>query len=281
MRNLIRLFVTYHPLLLFAVLEILSFFLLGKNDDYYQAKVVNASNAVTGSVYKQIDNVTSYFGLRRVNDSLASEMAELLNRPQEIVLVNSLLDSCGEITDTIREVVPANFTYIPAKVIKNTVTSTQNFIFLDKGRRQGVDMDMAVVSPKGVVGIVTRVSENYSMAMSLIHKDAHISARLLPGAFFGSLSWDKQDIGRAVLQEIPSHANPQPGDEVVTSGFSSIFPENVPIGKVIGSKRLEASNFLEVDVALETDFSSLQHVMVIAAKRQSEIRSLESSLSDE
>jgi rod shape-determining protein MreC len=147
--------------------------------------------------------------------------------------------------------------YLSAKVVFNSVYDLQNYIIIDKGSAHGVEEDMGVFAPQGVVGVVQRVSKNYAVVLPIINPEQVISAKIKGNNQLGSVKWDGKSPLKAKLYEIPSHVNVVAGDTVVTSGFSAIFPEGVMIGVVDKAAHVENTMYCDVDINLAVDFQSL------------------------
>jgi rod shape-determining protein MreC len=170
---------------------------------------------------------------------------------------------------------------IPAKVINNSVNKQYNYITLNKGRRHGIIPDMGIVSPEGVVGVVINVSENYATALSLLNSRWSVNAKLAKTNHFGPLYWEGVNPYVAVLNEIPYHVKVEPNDEVITSGFSTLFPEGILIGKVLRVEHEKGNNFQKIWVQLSTDFRGLRYVYLIDNKGKNERDDIENMISDE
>jgi rod shape-determining protein MreC len=125
-----------------------------------------------------------------------------------------------------------------------------------------------------LVGIVTGVSNNFSTVISLLNTHLRISARLKKSNHFGSFYWEGQDYRVLTLDDIPQHVPVSYGDTVVTSGFSSIFPPDFPLG-TIESFHSRGANFHSIKVKLFTDFKQLHQVWVLENFRANELDSLE------
>ena len=136
---------------------------------------------------------------------------------------------------------------------------------------------MAVVSPNGIVGVVNGVSKRFSTVMSLLNTDLHISAKIKKNNYFGSLSWDGKNYREAILYEIPHHVPVSKGDTIITSGFSTIYPEGVLIG-TIKDFEVKGGNFYEITVRLSTDFKNLTYVNLVSNLRKEEQIELEEQL---
>ena len=269
MRSLFRLLIKNYPFLLFLLLEVISVVFIINYNSFQRAGFLNSSNAVTAGIYNSYSAVVQYFRLSRVNAELSEENARLLN----------MLENYQQlIPDSVwmAHKQDSAFKYIPARVINNSVNKQQNYITLNKGRKDGIKPDQGIVSPRGIVGIVTNVSESYSMGLSVLNPRWSVSAKLKKSGFYGSLIWDGEDYQRAQLSEIPFHIDLQLGDTIVTSGYSSVFPEGILIGTIDAFERPEGENYYTISVLLSADFKSITHVEVIDNTRIEELRTLKS-----
>jgi rod shape-determining protein MreC len=133
---------------------------------------------------------------------------------------------------------------------------------------------MAVTTGSGIAGKVVGVSENFSVAMSLLNLDFKVSTRLKSNGYFGSLSWDGRDYRYAVLSEIPQHVSVNIGDTIETTGYSAIFPEGVMVG-IVSDFEKSGGDFYKIRVSLATDFKKLHFVNVIGNMKKTEQLDLE------
>jgi len=261
MYNLLRFIVRYYLFFIFLLLEGFCFYLIYQNSKYHQAAFVNMANGANGKVYQSIAGVTDYIYLRQMADSLVLENAQLRARLKEST--NDTTVVLQKQTDTIGKKLEQVFTYIPAKVIHNTVNLSANYIYINRGKNQGITPQMGVISPAGVVGQVVNVTDDYAAVMSLLNKNFKVSAKLKNSNYFGTLSWEGKNTSLAKLKEIPKHVKINVGDTVVTSGYSELFPENVIVGKVKHVNAEPEENFLDIDVTLSTNMNNLSYVYVI------------------
>ena len=81
-----------------------------------------------------------------------------------------------------------------------------------------------------------------------------------------------------LFRSLPKHSEFTPGDTIVTSGYSSVFPEGVPVGTVLSSTRDIEDNFYTLRVKLFTDFSTLSTVRVIRDNMRDELSAVEKEL---
>ncbi|TFH25648.1 MAG: rod shape-determining protein MreC [Bacteroidia bacterium] len=268
MRTLLRFIQKYSDLLLFLFLEIIAITLIVQNSQYQRAKLVSLNREVSGYLYSKVDGAREYLSLREVNQRLADENLKLRNR---LDLISSSLDTALVTTELRGQ---HHYFFVPSRVVHNSIYDQYNFLTLDKGKKQGVFRDMGVISDGGLVGIVLESSANFATVIPIINRDFKLSAKIKSSNYAGILQWDGNSPLFAVLTEIPFHAKLAVGDTILTSGFSSIFPEGIELG-IIESYSLDKGNFYDIRVSLFTDFQRLYHVNVIRNYRQEEQLNLE------
>lgn len=260
MRNLWLLISKYNAFFLFIIFFIISVALIIRNNSFQRAGVLNSSNQIIGQAYERMNQFQAYLRLARVNDSLATENARLRS-----LLKNAFFDDSVQ-QKTIKDTVARQqYTYIVARVINNSVHQKNNYLTINRGMRHGINRGMGVISSSGIVGIVKEVSSNFATITSLLNSDTKISASISENQAFGSLVWGEgnHDPQTALLQDIPNHIVVKRGQHVVTSGYSTLFPAGLPIGRVIRTRAKGGDSFPEIEVKLHTDFSTLQYVYVI------------------
>lgn len=255
-------------LLLFLVLEACSLILMGNSSLFQRVRITGVLMQVQGKFLSAETNIKYYFSLKKVNEQLAGENSRLFN---ELARYKTQLDSIQ--TDSLNYIElgdSSDFSYIPAKIVSNSTNKKQNFIIIDKGKKDGVDKDMGVVSPQGVVGVVSAVSDNYAYIISLLNINQSVSAKISRSGAFGPLIWNGRSADYAMLTEIPQHIKIQVGDSVVTSGFSSLFPADIPLGSIRKSKIIKGTHH-EIQIKLFQDFRTLRYVNVVVNSHKNEI----------
>ncbi len=270
MRNLIRFILKYNFIILFIVFETIALLLVFQRNNYQQAFAFNLSRNIGGYVNSRIFSLRHYLELHETNRALLKENERLRNS-----LLSSYklkIPAAAEVEFDSAWVQQYNF--ISAKVIANSVNKQNNFMSIDKGRIHGVKPDMGVISGEGVVGIVAGVSDNFSTIIPVLNIDLRISSSLKNTGYFGSLYWDGKDPKTAIMEDIPHHVTLNPGDSVVTSGYSAIFPEGIMIGTVTDYD-FEGGNFYTITVNLATDFRKLNYAYVIENRFREELIELE------
>jgi rod shape-determining protein MreC len=268
MRTLLRFFQKYSNLLLFLLLEAIALTFMVRESGYQRSRLVRMNREVSGFIFSQVDGAREYFSLKEVNQRLVKENMELRNRLDR---VTSLLDS-GTVVSEIKG--EYHFYYVRARVVHNTIYKQYNYLTIDKGKKEGVFKNMGVISDQGLVGIVLESSANFATVIPVINRDFRLSAKIKSNNYAGILQWPGNSPQYAVLTEIPFHVELAEGDTILTSGFSSIFPEGIEVGR-IKSFSLEKGNFYDIQIELFTDFQRLFHVNVIRNYKQEEQLNLE------
>jgi len=268
MRTLLRFFQKYSNLLLFLLLEIIAVTLIVQGNSYQRSRLIGLNRQVTGYIYNKVDGAREYFSLKEVNEQLVEENMELRNRLDR---VSTLLDSATVVNELKGE---HRYYYVQSRIVQNSIYKQFNYLTLNKGKKQGVFRNMGVVSDQGLVGIILETSANFATVIPVINRDFRLSAKIKSNNYAGILQWDGISPRFAVLNEIPFHVDLSKGDTILTSGFSSIFPEGIDVG-TIESFSLEKGNFYDIRVKLFTDFQRLYHVNVIRNSRQEEQLNLE------
>ena len=269
MRNLLNFLLKYNNIIVFLVLEGIALYWLTNGNSYHNSRMVKGMQGITRGIEEKINNSRGYFNLRETNSKLASENSELRNKIEKFSRqVNKKFVS---VTDTIFR---QQYQFTPAKVISNSVNKQKNYFTLDKGRAQGIMVDMAVTNGDYVAGVIVGCSENYSVAISLLNLDFRLSARIKSNGYFGSLSWEGRNYRYAVLNEIPQHITVSNGDTVETTGYSAIFPEGLGIG-IVSDLKKSGSDFYKITVELFTDFKKLYYANIIGNMKKTEQLELE------
>lgn len=253
MRNLIVFLWKHQFTVLFIILEAVSLVLLSNSYSYHKSLTSSTVNDFTGTVYQAFDNMTGYFGLKRENDRLAEENAVLRTR----------IDAVKMETDTLFTVRDSQYVFRSAKVISSSVNKQNNFLLLNKGSDEGIRPEMGVVSSNGIAGIVVGVSPRFAYAMSLLHHNMRISARIKKNDHLVNVLWDGKNYRQGLVVDIPSHLHLFEGDTIVTSGNSLVFPEGILIGTIRRYIQSPNKDLSEAVIDFSTDFNKLRHVYVI------------------
>ena len=275
MRNLLNFLLKYNHWFLFILLEVISFVLLFRFNHYQHSVYFSSANAVAGKVYEVSGGITSYFHLKSVNEDLLDRIMELeqQNHNQEDALGRHLSDSTE--LNSIRNLPNTDYQVFKARVINNSLNLVDNYITLNRGSKDGIRPEMGVVDGNGVVGIVYDTSSHYSRVISVLNSKSSISCKIVGSEYFGYLKWEYGDSRYAYLKDLPRHAEFNLGDTVVTSGYSTVFPEGIMIGTVDDMADSNDGLSYLLKVKLATDFGKVSEVRVIARTGQHEQKELE------
>ncbi len=262
MQRIFLFFIKYNGVFAFFLLEVIALSIyFTRNSNANTQAFLSSANGLIGGVYESTSRVARYWNLSAVNDSLARENAELKMR-----LPNSKFSSLIQ-TNTIKDTtLQQYYRYHDAKVVNNTIHRPRNFITINKGAAQGLKANSGVLNGNGmgIVGVVQKVSRNYAVAMSILNLDTRISAKILGNNNFGVMVWDGLDSRYMNLESVPKHATIHKGDTIVTSGYSTIFPEGILIGTIDSFYHPPGVNFYSIKVALFNDLNSTQYVYVVS-----------------
>ncbi len=259
MRSLFRFILKYHFFVLFISLELISLLIAVNSNKIKKSIVLSSANSISGFLYEQIDSYTSYFNLRNENQKLVIEHTLLQNKLKSYFKIDTALFYIVRDTNKYMQ----KYSFKHARIINNSIHKQKNYLTLNKGKKQGIEQDMVVISPDGVVGIVMSASNNFSVVISLLNSELGISAKIKKNNYYGSVTWNGNDYRYATLNEIPNHVKLEIGDTVITSGYSAAFPEGISIGTIKKYKLKGGDNFYDIRIMLSTDFKKLSNVYVI------------------
>lgn len=262
MHNLIDFISKYNHWFVFVLLEVVSFVLLFQGNSYQGSVWFSSANSVAGQLYDWNAGVMQYFSLAKVNEQLTQRNVML---EHEVKALSDSLEQKGDTTlqNSMQIKMLSQYRLIPAKVVDNSLDKAENFITINKGSRDGVRKDMGVVCGTGVVGIVYLTSPNYSVVIPVLSAKSNISCAIQGRGYFGYLHWTGGSSRLAYVDDVPRHARFRLYDKVVTSGYSSVFPPGVMVGKILHVYNSADGLSYRLQVELSTDFGRLRDVCVI------------------
>lgn len=274
-RNLLNFILRYGTWFLFAFYVIISCVLLFSHNAYQQSVFLTSANSVANSLYTTVSEVTGYFHLRSINESLQSSNARLEN--EVLNLRHQVAELQTKLSDTIVYTnLPQRFDYVSATVVNNSVRHPRNYFSINRGTLDGVETGMGVVDQNGIVGIVNVAGKHTSRVISVLNETQHFSVKLKDTNYIGSLVWKGGDSSIGYMEAVPRHAKYQAGDTVVTSGYSTAFPADIPVGVVMNRIKGSDDNFFILKLRLTPDFKALSTVRVIKDEYKADIDSLQS-----
>ncbi|MBO7562961.1 MAG: rod shape-determining protein MreC [Bacteroidales bacterium] len=266
--------------LVFAILETVCILLIINSSIVQKYRIMEGVRSFQSFFWEKSTEVKKYTSLYDSNRQLEEENTRLLK--QNLLFRNYIVRTMGEskleelsgqLKENAGDSSLTSYSFTLAKVVKNTLNSTHNYLIIDKGKRDGITEDLGVMTPSGVVGIVRGVGERFSYVHSFLNLRQSISAKIGNTESPGTLRWEGGSIYKAYLNEIPLNTEVAKGDTVYTSGNSSFFPSDIPVGKAI-SFSIDNGAHKKVEVELLQDFSNLDYVIVLRNEDKREIDSL-------
>lgn len=269
MYSLWRFILKHHFVILFILLEVVSILLLARSQNFHRNRMINTTSDAVGKVYEWSSEVSDYFRLSKTNRQLAEENA-WLRQQLSITYDTNLVTYDIQERDTIYE-------YIPARVVNNSIGQVNNYIIIDKGKVDGIEPDMGVVSTDGIVGVVADVSRHYASILSLLHSNSVVGVRFQNSQELGSLKWGSNNYRYGIVEDIPTHVVLQEGDTVLTSAYSFIYPEDLMVGTVVETRPASSGALNTARIRFATDFATLRYVYVIRNMHKPELDSLKAN----
>lgn len=268
MRNIIRLIQQNSNLLLFLMIQGISFVLIFNwRNSYHHSSFLSSSNYFLGSALDMNADITNYFKLSSINKGLVSENEMLKTKlyNQELLLTNDFLVS----NDSVYK---KQFQFLATKVISSQYKNRANFIVINQGSINGVSTNMGVVGDHGVLGIVVGVGKHYSSVLPIINSKFELAVRHQATKSFGILKWNSSDNWQtATIEDVPSYMNVKIGDLIETSGASGLFPQGIVVGTVVKSEKIPATQFLKIKISLVEDYASVVSAYVVENKQLPEL----------
>ena len=267
MHNLLDFLWKYHHWFIFLLLELASGVLLFQYNSYQGSAWFSSANAVVGKIYEWESSALTFFTLGKANEELTTRNFYLERQVDQLRRLYGELTADTTVLQRNELQFLSQYQLIPAKVVDNSVHKLENLMTIDKGRADGVEVDMGVACGNGVVGIVYLVSDHYSVVIPVLNAtSSRISCSIRNRGYFGYLRWYGGDPSVAYVEDVPRHAKFSLGEWIVTSGFSSIFPSGVLVGKIEQAYNSRDGVSYKLKVRLSTDFSCVRDVVVISDK---------------
>lgn len=252
---------------LFILLEACSALLIINNGIIQRFKTVGYIHGVQSFFWEKEADLTRFLSYKSDNQALTDENVRLKN-------VISKYRYRAERMDSIL-FAPENggYFYIGARVVRNVINSQHNYLVLNRGESDGVRIGMGVVTSIGVVGIVDNTTKNYCTVISFLNCSQNVSVKLTRNGMFGPMSWDGISTSKSILRGIPTYVDVAVGDSLVTSGYSVIYPPEIPVGTVVNATVADGIE-QNIEINLFEDFRSLHDVYIVGNANSEEFNQL-------
>ena len=250
---------------IFILLEVAAIAILKSSSAIENVWFNRFSHRVMAAVWGGAKKVGDFVALADVNSALIEENAALTEqilrmREREVPVLDSNLES--------------RYSFILGRISKMSVNTAHNYIIIDKGSEDGVSPNSGIISAQGVVGMVTAVSRHFSYGLTLMNPRFNISARLGRNGVVSPVFWDGKNTDGAEMSDLPIKYSIAPQDTVWTSGFSTLFPPDIPIGVVVDQKTVNGAT-KQASIRLFQDFKELNYVLIVNNSGSQEMRELE------
>ena len=242
-----------------------------QSHSYHRSKFFNSANWISGGIYNTFSDISAYFDLDEENEKLLEE-----NRMLRHWLFNKVEPDSVELDTAL-----LNYTVTSAQIIKNSYANPNNYITINKGKKDSIRQEMGVITAKGILGIVEHTSNRYAAVQSILNTKSNINAKIKNTNYFGSLIWDTDRFDVVQLEDIPRLVPLLVGDTIVTGAMSSIFPENIPIGTIKKFDLNASKSFYSIDVELFNDMTNVKNVYIIDNVNRPEVLQLESEIAND
>ena len=265
MQKFFNLFFKYNTYLLFVVYCCISFLFIKFQDDDLLTKLRNNGMEISAYINDTMMIYSYVLNLKEENDRLMRINTELISK-----VLSSETTALDERT---RQKILADTTlkaskFIMARVVYRKFSDRDNMLLINAGRSDGIKKEMTVLTPEGLVGRVSTVSEHFAKVMPLINSDFKVSVVSSESNSMGLLSWNGGNESIAQVEHIPISSKLKLHEQIVTSDFSTFAIRGIPVGKVV---RIQPDKlFYTVEVRLAVDFSSLTHVLIAPLKTEAE-----------
>jgi rod shape-determining protein MreC len=284
MSQLFRLIFKIRNFLLFLIFEFFSFYLIIKNNNYWDVSFFNTSSYYTAKTLEASNYVKNYMNLGDVNDQLIAENAEL---KKTVSALKQIQGRSGDLYK-VDSAFARRFEFTVAKVVNNTVNLTNNYLTLDKGRLHGIEPGDGVVCPQGIVGSVMSCSDHFSRVYSILHSRQNVSAEVRNKALreksdkaLGIAKWGGLNPRAIDLTTIDRSKPIKQGDSVVTSEQNVVYPAGTMVGRVRKLNVKQDDAFFNIEVELSTDFQNISYVYIVKNRLKREQEDLEKPTQEE
>ena len=211
-----------------------------------------------GNSFRTVDG---YFGLKAENRSLHRE--------------NLRLHHMLENRAPLHVAVPPGFEYVPARVVNRRIRSGFDYLIIDKGSNAGLAPQNGVFGPEGVAGIVAAASPHFAKVITLYHPDVSVDVQLQKSGIQGFTQAKAEFFPYILITDLPYETNVVPGDTIVTSGSSYIFPPGIPVATVHGIRTDSIHKSRYITAVPVTDYRRIRHVYVSRNRYKKELDSLQ------
>lgn len=207
------------------------------------------------------------------------KVVQLRKRNAELMLENNLLREFALENNELKRLLnyykESEYPLIPATVISKLVSDVQGNFIINAGSADSIMVGMPVVNEFGLIGIVTETSRNFSIVRTLTNTDFKVAVKDQRSNFEGILNWDGKQL---FIKNVPTTADLQVGDRLVTSEFSSLIPPLIPVGIVYKKETTLYGLLSKVYVEPFVDLPHVRNLLVVKVIKSRQIKDMELNL---
>lgn len=257
LKSILRYIANYKNYFVYLSIAIISIFLIKFNDHpkLRQVKVLGLANFAI--INYTIDSVIDFFRSDSEIKALKFQNAELMmqvNLLRQNEFENKKLKELINLADT------SKYDLVPVNVVSKLVTRTQGTFLLNKGSNDSISTGMPVIDEKGLVGIVSEVTSDFSVVKTLKNSTLSIAITIQRTNVDGIMNWDGKEL---IIKNIPTTYDVVPGDRIETSDFSTLFPPAVPVGLVLEKKSNALGLLHNISVKPAADIDGAENLFIV------------------
>ncbi len=219
---------------------------------------------INSRVKETVDFFLNFSEVKLENEELKEKNTKLAN---ELIEYESLKDEVERLREALNFTESKNnYNYVGVNIIGYSGSSLSDGYIIDKGSNDGIAKNMVVVSSKGLVGKVTKVSSNFAIVQSILNENIAVAVmdqqtREATGVLQG-LS-DKKDNNMPVVYNLPINSDVKEGDIIITSGLGKIYPKEIPVGTVVSVEEDNVKVMKSAVVEPFVNFNELEELFVV------------------
>jgi rod shape-determining protein MreC len=256
------------------VLSVTFLFLVGlsvkiQNGTFLESGVFTS---VQGVIYKSTNGVTDWFSfvthfsqIKQENEDLKSQNLTMKKKAAEYDALNEKFTTLSQLLKF--EDQRSEYDYINCNVIGKGSGDSEDSFLIDKGTKDGIKIDLAVITQQGLVGKVISVYNGYSVVGTLNNANIQVGAmnqRSRDNSGIVTGYEDDSNNKLAMLNGLPQNADIKKGDQIITYG--TLYPKDIPIGEVISVGKDPTTVSTNAVIKPYADFTKLEEVSVVKPK---------------
>lgn len=273
MRKLIEFIRSIYVVALFVVLELAAVNYYAGATAYTEARLLAQSARLTGGMHSAITDAGNFLRLGRENRALTERLARL---EEEVATLRSqLAESSLGVSETMFEGV--KYRMVEAAVVSITTHRANNYIIVNRGSNDGVRAGMGITTGDGaIVGYVVECSPRHAVGVTLLSEVFRGSGAPVGGSNYqGSITWDGKNPHFVNLEKLSKYAEPQIGQEVLTTGLESYFPAGLKIGTIESLTPDALGISYTAHLRLSAELSKCDNLILMDNLSSDELRQLE------